>query len=40
VVPLYGALIRASLPLVAERGVGPGQLLAMQELIDPYTGAE
>ncbi|MDP7510938.1 MAG: DUF2520 domain-containing protein [Dehalococcoidia bacterium] len=40
VVPLYGALIRASLPLVAQRGVGPGQLLAMQELIDHYSGAE
>jgi predicted short-subunit dehydrogenase-like oxidoreductase (DUF2520 family) len=39
-VPLYGALIRASLPLVAQRGVGPGQLLAMQELIDHYSGVE
>ena len=39
-VPLYCALIRASLPLVAQRGVGPGQLLAMQELIDHYSGAE
>ncbi|MDP6548595.1 MAG: DUF2520 domain-containing protein [Dehalococcoidia bacterium] len=39
-VPLYGALVSASLPLVAKRGVGPGQLLAMQELIDHYSGAE
>ncbi len=39
-VPFYGALIRASLPLVAQRGVGPGQLLAMQELIDHYSGVE
>jgi predicted short-subunit dehydrogenase-like oxidoreductase (DUF2520 family) len=40
VAPLYGALIRASLPLVAQRGVGSGQLLAMQELIDHYSGAK
>ena len=39
-VPLYGALVRASLPLAAQRGVGPGQLLAMQELIDHYSGVE
>ena len=37
-VPVYGALAAASLPLAAKRGAGPGQITAMQELIDHYTG--
>ena len=39
-VPIYGALATASLPLAASRGAGPSQITAMQELIDHYTGAE
>ena len=39
-VPVYGALATASLPLAASRGAGPSQITAMQELIDHYTGAE
>ena len=38
-VPIYGALATASLPLAASRGAGPGQITAMQELIDHYTSA-
>ena len=37
-VPLYGTLAAASLPLAASRGAGPDQISAMQELIDHYTG--
>ncbi len=37
-VPLYGTLAGASLPLAARRGVGFGQRSAMQELIDHYAG--
>jgi len=37
--PLYGALTAASLPLAAKRGVGPGQITAMQELVDHYTSS-
>lgn len=36
-VPLYGALTNASLPLAAGRGVGPTQLAAIRELIDHYS---
>ena len=36
-VPIYGALAAASLPLAASRGAGPEQITAMQELIDHYT---
>ena len=36
-VPIYGALAAASLPLAASRGAGPDQITAMQELIDHYT---
>ena len=39
-VPVYGALAAESLPLAAERGVGPSQLSALQELIDHYAGSE
>ena len=39
-VPLYGALAAASIPIAAKRGVGPGEILAMQELIDHYLSAE
>jgi predicted short-subunit dehydrogenase-like oxidoreductase (DUF2520 family) len=38
-VPIYGALAAASLPLAASRGAGPSQITAMQELIDHYTSA-
>lgn len=38
-VPVYGALASASLPLAAKRGAGPSDITAMQELIDHYTGA-
>ena len=38
-VPVYGALAAASLPIAARRGLGPGPLAALQELIDHYTGA-
>ena len=38
--PLYAALTAASLPLAANRGVGPGEVTAMQELIDYYSGTE
>ena len=38
-VPVYGALAAATLPIAAQRGLGPGPLAAMQELIDHYTGA-
>lgn len=37
-VPAYGALAAATLPVAAKRGLGPGPLAAMQELIDHYTG--
>ena len=37
--PMYGALTAASLPLAAKRGVGPGQITAMQELVDHYTSS-
>ena len=38
-VPIYSALAAASLPLAVSRGAGPGQITAMQELIDHYTSA-
>jgi predicted short-subunit dehydrogenase-like oxidoreductase (DUF2520 family) len=38
--PLYGALAAASLPLAARRGVGPSQITEMQQLIDHYHGVE
>ena len=38
-VPIYGALAAASLPLAASRGAGPSQITAMQELVDHYTSA-
>ena len=38
-VPIYGALAAASLPLAASRGAGPSEITAMQELIDHYTSA-
>ena len=37
-VPLYADLVRASLPLGARRGVGPDGLLAIEELVDHYSG--
>ena len=37
-VPLYGDLVRLSLPLGARRGVGPDGLLAIEELVDHYSG--
>ncbi len=40
VVPLYGALAEASLPLAAKRGAGPSQITGMQELIDHYTSVQ
>ena len=36
--PLYADLVRASLPLGARRGVGPDGLLAIEELVDHYSG--
>ena len=39
VVPVYGALAAATLPIAAKRGLGPAPVAAMQELIDHYTGA-
>ncbi len=39
-VPLYGALAAASLPLAAKRGAGPSQITSMQELIDHYTSVQ
>ena len=38
-VPVYGALADATLPIAAKRGLGPGPVAAMQELIDHYAGA-
>ena len=38
-IPVYVALAAATLPIAAERGLGPGPLAAMQELLDHYTGA-
>jgi predicted short-subunit dehydrogenase-like oxidoreductase (DUF2520 family) len=39
-VPLYGALAAASLPIAEKRGVGSGGIEAMQELIDHYVGVD
>lgn len=36
-VPLYGTLTNASLGMAARRGVGPEQILALQELVDQYN---
>ena len=35
--PVYSALAAASLPLAAARGVAPGQIAAMKELLDQYA---
>ncbi len=39
-VPVYGTLARASLPLAARKGIGPEQVTAIQELVDHYVGSE
>ncbi len=35
--PVYAALAAASLPMAAERGVDPGRIAAMRELVDRYA---
>ena len=35
--PVYSALAAASLPMAAERGVDPGRIAAMKELLDQYA---
>ncbi len=40
ILPLYGALAEASLPLATGKGVGPDLVTALQELIDHYTGVQ
>ena len=39
-VPLYGNLARASLPLAVRKGIGPDQLSAVEELVDHYVCIE
>ena len=40
VVPLYRTLTNASLAMAARRGVGPEQIMALQELVDQYVDAK
>ncbi|MCI0866419.1 MAG: DUF2520 domain-containing protein [Chloroflexi bacterium] len=39
-VPVYGTLARASLPLAVRKGIGPDQVTAIEELVDHYVGSE